>query len=148
MNDKRGQITGFYLETLLLIVVFIAIILVLTRVFGVSRSMSGDAKYLTDAVCLAQNTAEAVSAADSQDSLLSLLDEGGNARAGDERGVQARYDDDMHPSPRGCYTVEATWEPADQDSELVYSTISVWREGNKDPIYSLRTAVFLGEVSP
>ena len=34
---RNGQITAFYLETLLLIVVFIAIILVLTQVFGLAQ---------------------------------------------------------------------------------------------------------------
>ena len=32
---RKQQITAFYLETLLLIVVFVGIILVLTRVFGI-----------------------------------------------------------------------------------------------------------------
>ena len=50
---KNGHITGFYLETLLLIVVFIAIILVLTQVFGLAQVQSVRAKQLTEAVTLA-----------------------------------------------------------------------------------------------
>ena len=34
---RNGQITAFYFETLLLIVVFLSIILVLTQVFGMTR---------------------------------------------------------------------------------------------------------------
>ena len=60
---KNGHITAFYLETLLLIVVFIGIILILTQVFGLGRVQSVEAGRLTDAVILAQNAAEAVSAA-------------------------------------------------------------------------------------
>ena len=37
---RNGHITAFYLETLLLIVVFIGIILVLTQVFGLGRVQS------------------------------------------------------------------------------------------------------------
>ena len=55
---KNGHITGFYLETLLLIVVFIAIILVLTQVFGLAQVQSVRAKQLTEAVTLAGNAAE------------------------------------------------------------------------------------------
>lgn len=145
---KHSHITGFYLETLLLIAVFIAIILVLTHVFGLGRSLSGEAQTLTNAVCLAQNAAEAVAASDSPEVLLDLLDEGGNARAGDKANVLASYDDDMEPSTEGRYRVEVTWEPADGNDELVYSTVSVTFDGGAEPVYSLRTAVYLGEVQP
>ena len=145
---KREHITGFYLETLLLIVVFVAIILVLTQVFGLSRAQSAEAKMLTNAVCLAQNAAEAVSAAESPEALLSLLDEGGNARAGERESVLATYDDDMRPDTEGPVTVEVTWEPSDGDERMIYSTVSVWRTGASEPVYTLRTAAYLGEVSP
>ena len=73
------RVTSFYVETLILIIVFVAVILALTQVFGLSKKQSEEAKLLTGAVTLAQNAAEAFSAADSAESLLSLLDEGGNA---------------------------------------------------------------------
>ena len=145
---KREHITGFYLETLLLIVVFVAIILVLTQVFGLSRAQSAEAKMLTNAVCLAQNAAEAVSAAESSEELLSLLDEGGNARAGEKESVLVTYDDDMRPAAEGPVTVEVTWETADGDARMVYSTVSVWRSGAPEPVYTLHTASYLEGVSP
>lgn len=145
---ENRHITGFYLETLLLIAVFVAIILVLTQVFGLGRAQSGQAKLLTNAVTLAQNAAEAVSASDSPETLLSLLDENGNARPGGQSAILASYDADMTPDADGCLTVEVTWEPADREERLVYSTVHVWYEGMDEPVYSLRTAVFLGEVSP
>lgn len=71
---RKQHITAFYLETLLMIVVFISIILVLTRVFGSARVQSVEAKDLTTAVTLAQNTAEAVSASHSPQELQELLE--------------------------------------------------------------------------
>ena len=76
---RKQHITAFYLETLLMIVVFISIILVLTRVFGRARLQSVEAKRLTAGVTLAQNTAEAVSASGSPQDLLDLLNEKNNA---------------------------------------------------------------------
>ena len=57
MKQKR-HITGFYIETLLLILVFVSIILVITNIFGMARVSSARARHLTTAVALAQNTAE------------------------------------------------------------------------------------------
>lgn len=143
---KHGSITGFYLETLLLIAVFIAIILVLTRVFGLGQAMSGEAKLVTNAVTLAQNAAEAVSASASPEDLAALLDENGNASADGQGAVVARYDGDMTPDPAGEIAVEATWEPAEDG--LVQSVVTVTLDGRADPVYSLHTAVYLGEVTP
>ena len=96
---KNGPITAFYLETLLLIVVFIGIILVLTQVFGLSRTQSREARRLTDAVILAQNGAEAV--------LVSWDDEGDG---------------------------------------FVRNQINVFYGAERNPLYTLETAAFHGEV--
>ena len=63
----KKHITSFYAETLILILVFVAVILTLTQVFGLAKKQSEEAKLLTSAVTLAQNAAEAlsVSASDS-----------------------------------------------------------------------------------
>lgn len=145
---KRQQVTAFYIEALLLIVVFVGIILVLTSVFGLGKARSSDAKRLTDAVTLAANTAEAVSASDSPEALLALLDENGSARAGEGGSVLASYDADMTPAKDGLYTVEATWEPEDGDPSLVNSVVTVTCAGEAEPVYSLATAVYIGEVEP
>lgn len=140
---KHAQITGFYLETLLLIVVFISIILVLTQVFGIGRAMSGRAELLTNAVCLAQNAAEAVSASETPEEVAALLNENGNARIS-EGCVEACYDRDMRPAPEApALRVLVTWEPAADG--MIYSTITVTNGG--DPVYSLDTAVYVGEVA-
>ena len=145
MNSHR-HITAFYIETLLLIVVFISIILVLTQVFGAGRRQTDEARLLTGAVCLAQNAAEAVSASDTPEGVLALLNESGNAEILDDSRyptVRARYDGDMNPSADGDVLVYVTWRP-DGDS-LVYSDISVSR-GDSQPVYSLNTAVLREEA--
>ena len=64
---KYSHITGFYLETLILITVFVSIILVLTQVFGLAQLQSTRARQLTGAVALAGNAAEEVSASISEE---------------------------------------------------------------------------------
>ena len=56
---QRRHLTTFYLETLIKILVVIGILLVLTQVLGSSRNQSARAKRLTEAVTIAQSTAEA-----------------------------------------------------------------------------------------
>lgn len=140
--NKRQHITSFYLETLLLISVFIAIILVLTQVFGLGRAESGQAKLLTNSVSLAQNAAEAVSAAGGPDDLAALLDEGGNTSVLPDGSVEARYTADMRADPDGSVCVTITWQP---DGALVTSAITVRYGDSDEPIYELLTAVTLRE---
>ena len=85
-----------------MIVVFVSIILVLTRVFGSAQAQSAEAKQLTAAVTLAQSTAEAVSVSKSPQDLLDLLGEDGNALLQEDGAtgqalVTAVYDADMNP---------------------------------------------------
>ena len=142
---KNEHITAFYLETLLLIVVFLSIILVLTNIFGLGRVNSAEAERLNNAVCLAQNTAEAVSESESSEQLLNLLNEDGNAAAADG-GVTAYYDSDMRPDPDGDYRVDVTWTPAPGESgTLVSSEILVHYRDFDEPVYTLDTAVYLKE---
>ena len=145
---KNGHITGFYLETLLLIVVFIAIILVLTQVFGLAQVQSVRAKQLTEAVTLAGNTAEAVSASRSPEDLLALLNENENAALlPGSAGVTASYGSDLSPDPAGNYRVEASWLPEQMDTgRMVHSVILVRFGADEEPVYELETAVFLPGV--
>ena len=169
---RKQHITAFYLETLLMIVVFISIILVLTRVFGSARVQSVEAKQLTSAVTLAQNTAEAVSASRSPEELLQILNEDGNARireAGEGTGegttlITAIYDADMHPVEipadsddpaqlpkiqRGSLLlVETSWSPAQEEerSGLADASIRVSSGSTGETLYTLNTAVFTGET--
>jgi len=146
---KRHGITTFYLEALFLIAVFIAVILVLTRVFGVGRSQSQEARLLTNAVNLAQNAAEAVSASASPDDVAALLTADGAEQAGilvdGTQGVTARYNQQLQPDPEGSLRLEISWEPEETVSgTLVNSQIAVWlEEQNEAPVYTIQTAVFL-----
>lgn len=164
MKEKR-QITAFYLETLLIMVVFVSITMVLTRVFGSASVRSMQAESLTNAVTLAQNTAEAVSAARDPQDLCTLLDEDRNAvlEEKDESGafrILACYDSRMKPvrlledgeakTPFSGHAdsdliVEAVWEQTEDPSDdgaLAHVTISVYKGTAGKAVYSLETAVF------
>ena len=148
MKKGGGHITAFYLETLLLILVFIAIILVLTSVFGMARTQSGDAALLTSAVSLAGNAAEAVSASDSPETLVRRIDLfGEGAEILSDAGpttVRARFGRDMTPDPAGELVLDVTWEPEETAAgTLVASTVTVRRSGADEEVCSLETAVFL-----
>lgn len=169
---KKQHITAFYLETLLMIVVFIAIILVLTRVFGSARVQSTRAKRLTAAVTLAQNAAEAVSAAQTPQDLVEILNEGGNAILQEDAAagaalVTAAYDGEMNPvaiapqdpaqtDPGTAETgaadllrqgvdliVETTWAPA--ESGMVESVVTVFDGHTGKAIYTLNTSAYISE---
>jgi len=144
---KNGHITAFYVETLLLVVIFVAIILVLTNVLGLGRRESGDARLLTKAVTLAENAAETVACADSGEALLGLLDENGNALRKDAATFDVRYGADMAPDAKGPFSVEVTWEPEQGTvGTLVSSRITVRYGQSEAPIYTLETAVYLKEA--
>ena len=63
MKKNNTHVAAFYADTLLLIVVFVGILILLVQVFGLGKQRSAEAKLLTTAVALAENTAEAASAA-------------------------------------------------------------------------------------
>ena len=144
----KKHITAFYVETLLLIVVFVGIILLLTWVFGAARQESQQARLLTNSVCLAENAAEAFSAAGSPEELQRLLDESGNTSVSGST-VTARYTSDMEPDKDGQLLVEITWVPeASGGAGLVSGEIRVLRPAQGQELYTLRTAVYLQEVTP
>ncbi len=144
-DDKggRGQVTAFYIETLVLAAVFLMVIVVLAQIFSLAVRMSGRAEDLTCAVRLAENAAEAVAASKSAEELAFLLDENGNAGLGEDGCVYAAYDRTMNPESGGVVQVEATWEP--KNDGCVESVITVCRAGDSEPIYTLTTAVYVME---
>ena len=146
---RQSHITGFYLETLMLIVVFIAIILVLTQIFGLAQMQSVKAKQLTDAVVLAGNAAEAVSASKTADELLALLNENDNAfPMQDAAGVTARYDGDLLPERDGSYRVDVTWLPEETGTGTMVGSVVEVRCGEAaEPVFRLETEAFRPEVS-
>lgn len=145
-RGKRRHVTSFYLETLVLAVVLIAVILVLTRMFAFSADLSDRAGRLTRAVHLAENAAEAVAASDGMDTLRMLLEEDGNAQVsqdGTGEILQIWYDEEMRPASGGRFRVEVSWKPeAAAAGSLVGSTVSVYWMEEAEPLYVLDTAVY------
>lgn len=133
LEDIPFRLSRYYaeqktiLEKLKNAVTYPAAMLVLTQVFGLSRMQSAQARQLTDAVCLAQNAAEAVAASQSAEENCALPDEGGNARV-TEDGVEAGYDLDMAPDSTGtpALLLRIGWEP---EGGLARSRIAVYRGG-------------------
>ena len=137
-RGRKRHITGFYIETLILVAVLTGVILVLTRIFAFSGELSGRAGRLNRAVHLAENAAEAVAASDSLDMLCALLEENGNAemsREEKEGMLQVWYD------------AEVSWIPeAASGGGFVESTVAVYWMEEADPLYMVDTAVYLGEA--
>ena len=121
---KQGKpITAFYVEALLMIVGFVGILLALTKIFGLSRNESIQAKLLTNAVTLAQNAADSLIAS-------------GDKREGE---FVDYYSDDMTPDPHG------TWI---REGDMMRGTVLVYDSRQKEPLFSLPLSRYVGEVSP
>lgn len=61
---QKGEITAFYIETLIMITVMMGILLVMTQILGLSKQGNIKAHRLTQAVTIAQSAAETASAAE------------------------------------------------------------------------------------
>lgn len=146
---KHSHTTGFYLETLMLIVVFLLIILFLTQVFGLAQMQSTRAKRLNGAVILAQNAAEAVSASETPEDLLALLNANDNAfPMTDTAGVTARYDGELNPDAKGIYRLDVTWLPEKtENGTMIRSMAEVRCDETEAPVYRLETERFRMGVS-
>ena len=146
MNKKHG-ITSFYLETLLLIAVFIGVIMLLTQVFGAAKMASDQAEILTKAVGLAQNGAEAVAASKGDPELLvELLEENGNMselKGAQDKGYYFSFNDALEGDPSGLYSmyIGYLW-----DGDMLNSIIRICYDGAEEPVYSIKTALYIGEV--
>lgn len=145
---KKQHITAFYMEMLVLTAVFIVVILILTQVFALSRGQSARARTLTDSVCLAENAAELMAGAESEESFLTLLEKAGNVQVLEEGGrkrFQARYDGDMNPAAQGEFLVDIEWIPETDNGtgQLVKGVITVYWGEDSEPVYTLETGVYL-----
>ena len=146
MNKSR-HLTAFYVETLLLTVTLILVAMVLTRMFGLGSLESSSAKTLTAAVGLAENAAEAMSASESPQDLLEILNENNNAVC-EDTVVTAYYDADFAPASKDghSFAVSVLWEPDPSVSGLVNGTILVKDDASDSEIYRLTTAVYVKEA--
>ena len=141
MESKRHQ-SGFYVETLILILVFVFVLLVVSGLFSASAVKSNDAALLSAAVDIASNAAEAACASGSQEDLVKLLDENGNASVV-TGGVEARYDEDGAADPEGVLVLFVGWEEVDS-----FVTCPVTVTKGDRVIYEIKTGVSLGGETP
>ncbi len=148
---RENHVTAFYIEVLLLTVGLIGIVLVLTQIFALGRHESAEARELTDAVCLAQNAAEAFAASADPEELCELLDEGGSAElveTDSAAAVRASYGADLRADRNGVLLVTVTWnEESTGAGVLVRSRITVTERDSAREIYSLETASFRKEAA-
>ena len=152
--SKGRHMTAFYLETVLMVIIFVLVIAALAQVFSLARTESRQAQQLTNAVCLAQNAAEAVAAAGSVDELGQLLQENGNVTV-QKDGLTAWYDGSLQPvsaeaaaADPQAMRLEATWEPGKRAAgagTMVTSAITVYEGAAQEPVYTLDTGVYLRE---
>lgn len=144
---KRGQITAFYIETLVMIVVMIGILLVLTQILGLSKRESVQARRLTEAVTIAQTAAEALAAeADLAEAAgimglenVTVTEEGGNTLcSGDyswirtERTKSSRGETEKQRTT--VYRVDISRSP---EGDLTEDVIRVYASDREDPVYTL-----------
>ena len=142
MRDKH-RITAFYLEMLILVAVFTGVILVLADVFAAAKERTNQAKLLTSAVGLAENSAELVASAGGPMELFRRLDQEGNVDWIQEGGsLRAKYNVQMEPDRDGALWVEMDW--AEQDGLARYGIRVLWQE---EPVYQMETAVYRGRAA-
>ena len=158
MNKERSM-TAFYLETLLMVLIFVVVIVIISQVLGLAKEKSREADQLNSAVCLALNAAEAVEAADSPKALGKLLDETGSASVTRQDGTPTLaiwYDGSMQPlteeeanAAEDALRMEVTWEPEEQRTgTFVRSQIRVYaKAGQAEPVYTLEAGAYRREVA-
>ncbi|MBQ2509745.1 MAG: hypothetical protein II529_02860 [Erysipelotrichaceae bacterium] len=123
---------SFMIELLAMLVVFVFVILVMSRVYARSLAEAQEAKRLNDAVILASNAAEVFLSEDEKDKIRDVLNEGNNATI--EEDVIAFYNDDLQPDANGKMKVVIHSEKKD---DFIYGTIRVYYEDRE--VYEIRT---------
>ena len=138
MNENHG--TAFVLETLLMTCIMIGVVLLLTRSIAAAGSKSTEAAQLTNAVCLAENAAEAFSVSPHSEGMAELLNVSENACA-DGNQVTAFYSEDLEPLKDGSYRVLVEInEEKGRAGNYITAHITVDIDGKS--YYSLDTAVY------
>ena len=123
---------SFMIELLTMLVVFVFVILVMSRVYARSLAEAQEAKRLNDAVILASNAAEVFLSVDENEEIRDILNEKDNAML--EEDVIAYYDDDLRPDRNGKMKVVIHSEEKD---DFIYGTINVYYEDRE--VYELKT---------
>ena len=98
MRPKRS--TAFYIEALVLVVFFLAMLAVLVQMFAAARQVSRQAAQRNDAVCAARSLSECFSA--EEFCRLAGLEEPSGSLTVDSQG---------QPAPDGAYTARLAYTP-------------------------------------
>ena len=123
---------SFMIELLAMLVVFVFVILVMSRVYARSLAEAQEAKRLNDAVILASNAAEVFLSEEEEEKIRDVLNERNNATI--EEDVIAFYNDDLQPDANGKMKVVIHSEKKD---DFIYGTIRVYYEDRE--VYEIRT---------
>lgn len=139
MNRRQG--TAFYIEVIVMLLVFMIVIQTLVRVFASSRRSAFEAERLSDAVTLASNCAEIVLASDSAEEVAEVLQDAG--AKGNETVISARFDDNLEMNPEGKMEVLIDWQKKEEDFSHAVITVSY----SGEQLYELTTGKYLGRRS-
>ncbi|MBR2802671.1 MAG: hypothetical protein IKE21_08850 [Erysipelotrichaceae bacterium] len=137
MNKKRDL--GFRIEVIVMLVVFVAVIGTLTRLYAQADLESRRAAHLSDAVILTANGAEVFMAAEDDEELLRILDEANNAEKKADHLLEARYAEDCTPAAGGDFCLQIETKDSADFREV---TFRVSYQGEE--IYELTTGKVRG----
>ena len=133
---------SFLIELLTMAIVFIFVIMILSRIYAHSLSKAQEAGRLNDAVILASNAAEVFLASDDPEEIRDTLNEENNAVL-NGNDVLSAYDEELKADPNGKMKVEIHSDPKD---DFVYGTIRVYYE--EELLYELQTGYLKKEARP
>ena len=143
---KKSRSIAFTVELLLLFVSLLFVIVVITKSFMASRGQSLAAKYLTEAVCLAEDVAEVTSSASGRDEAVAWLRELERVRSLKDTAERTEMEMQFAQDDRTGYHVVLDWE-TEPSAYGVFTaeTISVYHGGGAEPLYTMRTGDYQAE---
>ena len=147
MKKGKTYLTAFYVETLLMILIFVSVLLVLSRVFAAAGNARLQAQRLNHAVYLAENAEAAVLAAGSPEELAELLSaaEPKTTAVTDNPQTPELYYDAKEPfageSGRLPYHVHVRINRTAAREDIIPCEIDVYYDTDEVPLYSLQSAM-------
>ena len=136
---KQKQNFGFYMETIIMLLVFMVAIPNIVRVFTASYGTSRNAERLTDAVILASNGAELVLASHSPEEIMTVLEDAGPKL--EDTVITAHFDDNLEMSKDGPIEMKIDWQETEAD--FAHTVITISYSGKE--LYELETGRYLEE---
>ena len=140
---KRTRNIAFIVELLLLFVILLFVIVVITRTFMTSRSQSLHARYLTEAVCIAEEIAEATEGSAGQEeaaALLGTLEEVQEIRDGNGSELALSVLFAAEDGKQDAFDAALSWEEETLETGIfVKEHIAVFYGGASEPLYDLDT---------